>query len=140
MTSRAFALSQKGEKMLLYPAVFKTDGDYISVHFPDVPEAMTQGKDLDEAYKMAEEVLGFALEDYTEMPKASSIEEVKKVEPDATIALIAIDMVAYMRKYHSKVVRKNVSIPEYLAILAKEQGINVSQVLTEALEEKVNFG
>ncbi len=126
--------------MLVYPATFEQDGDYITVRFPDVPEAMTQGANLDEAYKMAEEVLGFALEDYKEMPKASTIEEVKKDHPDATIALISIDMIAYMRKYHSKVVRKNVSIPEYLAVLAKDQGINASQVLTEALEQKVNFG
>ena len=126
--------------MLVYPAMFEQDGDYITVRFPDIPEAMTQGENLDEAYKMAEEVLGFALEDYKEMPKASSIEEVKKSQPDATIALISIDMVAYMRKYHSKTIRKNVSIPEYLAVLAKEQGINTSQVLAEALENKINFG
>ncbi len=125
--------------MLVYPAIFENDGAYIAVRFPDIPEAMTQGADLDEAYRMAEEVLGFALEDYKEMPKASSIEEVKKEVPDATIALISVDMVAYMRKYHSKVIRKNVSIPEYLAVLAKEQGINASQVLTEALEEKLHY-
>lgn len=49
-------------------------------------------------------------------------------------------MVAYIRKYHSKVVCKNVSIPEYLAVLAKDQGINASQILTEALEQQINFG
>lgn len=123
--------------MLLYPAVFETDGDYIAVRFPDVPEATTQGKTIDEAYKMAEEVLGFALEDYKEMPKQSDLETVKDKYPDATIVLVPIDMVAYMRKYHSKVVRKNVSIPEYLVVLAKEQSINTSQVLTEALEERL---
>ena len=36
--------------MRLYPAMFQKDGDYILVTFPDVPEAITQGKDLQEAY------------------------------------------------------------------------------------------
>lgn len=30
--------------MLVYPALFTQDGDYILVTFPDVPEAITQGK------------------------------------------------------------------------------------------------
>ncbi|HFZ7037662.1 TPA: type II toxin-antitoxin system HicB family antitoxin, partial [Streptococcus agalactiae] len=51
--------------MLVYPAIFTQDSDYIMVTFPDVPEAITQGEDFQEAYEMAVEVLGFALEDYT---------------------------------------------------------------------------
>ena len=35
-------------------------------------------------------------------------------------------------------VRKNVSIPEWLAKRAKAEGLNVSQVLTEALEERLS--
>lgn len=124
--------------MLVYPAVFEKDGDYIQVYFPDIPEAMTQGKNIDEAYNKAEEILGFSLEDYKEIPEPSSLEKIKQNYPDSYIvALIKIDMRAYMRKYHSKVIRKNVTIPEYLAIEAKEKGLNVSQVLTETLEEKL---
>ena len=46
-------------------------------------------------------------------------------------------MLAYMKKYHSKKVRKNVTIPEYLNTLAEEKHLNFSQVLTEALELKL---
>lgn len=52
--------------MLIYPAVFTQDGNYIMVEFPDVPEALTQGETLEEAFNMAVEVLGFALEDKKE--------------------------------------------------------------------------
>ncbi|HFI0036686.1 TPA: type II toxin-antitoxin system HicB family antitoxin [Streptococcus suis] len=124
--------------MLLYPAIFTPDGQYTMVTFPDIPEAITQGKDFDEAYTMALEVLGFALEDYLEYPQATPIQELKKQYPDDDIALVAIDMLAYKKKYQSKKVRKNVTIPEWLNELAEEHNINFSQVLTEALELKLH--
>lgn len=123
--------------MLLYPAIFKHGDTAITVTFPDIPEAITQGKDLNEAYQMAIEVLGFVLEDYQEYPQASSTSQVQTDNPDAEVALISIDMNAYLRKYHSKKVRKNVTIPEWLNNLAEEKKLNFSQVLTEALESKL---
>lgn len=123
---------------MLYPAIFTKDGDYIMVTFPDVPEAITQGKDLNEAYEMAYEVLGFALEDYSDYPIPSDIDSLKTKYPNSSIALVNIDMVAYMRKYHSRKVRKNVTIPEWLNNLAEENNLNFSQVLTEALELKLH--
>ena len=125
--------------MLLYPAVFTpdTDSSSIAVAFPDIPEALTFGTDIEHAYQMAEEVLGFALEDYKDYPKASNIATIQAEHPGSTIALVSIDMTAYMRKYHSKKIRKNVNIPEWLNELAEAQKINFSQVLTEALELKL---
>lgn len=125
--------------MLLYPAIFTPDDETtsISVRFPDIPEAITFGTDINHAYEMAVEVLGFALEDYTDYPKASSLSELKAQHPQSDIALVSIDMIAYKKKYQSKKIRKNVTIPEWLNDLAEDQGINFSQVLTEALELKL---
>lgn len=125
--------------MLIYPAVFThgNETNSIGVRFPDVPEAITFGNDLKHAYEMAVEVLGFALEDYTDYPKASSVSDLKEQYPDSDIALIGIDMIAYMKKYHSKKVRKNVTIPEWLNNAAEDKNLNFSQVLTEALELKL---
>lgn len=124
--------------MLFYPAVFTQGEHYITVTFPDIPSALTQGETQEEAFEMAQEVLGFALEDYEKYPKASNIVELQKQHPESTIAVIGIDMVAYNRKYHSKKVRKNVTIPEWLNELAEKSNLNFSQVLTDALEEKLN--
>lgn len=124
--------------MLFYPAVFTQGERYITVTFPDIPSAITQGETQEEAFEMAQEVLGFALEDYEKYPKASNIVELQKQHPESTIAVIGIDMVAYNRKYHSKKVRKNVTIPEWLNELAEKSNLNFSQVLTDALEEKLN--
>ena len=124
--------------MLFYPAVFTQAEHYITVTFPDIPSAITQGETQEEAFEMAQEVLGFALEDYEKYPKASNIVELQKQHPESTIAVIGIDMVTYNRKYHSKKVRKNVTIPEWLNELAEKSNLNFSQVLTDALEEKLN--
>lgn len=124
--------------MLLYPAVFNQGEHYITVTFPDVPEAITQGETQTEAFEMAQEVLGLALEDYSEYPNPSDISLLKQQYPENTLALVAIDMLAYKKKYHSKKIRKNVTIPEWLNELAEESDLNFSQILTEALELKLN--
>lgn len=110
---------------------------YIIVKFPDIPAAMTQGEDLSQAYEKAVEVLGAVLDDYDNYPEPSSIESVSEQFPDSDLALIGVDLVAYRRKYHSKTVRKTVTIPEWLNDLAIEKQINFSQTLTEALKEKL---
>ncbi|WP_105148949.1 type II toxin-antitoxin system HicB family antitoxin [Streptococcus suis] len=124
--------------MLLYPAIFTQGEKYITVTFPDVPAAITQGKDQAEAFEMAQDVLGLVLEDYSEYPQATPIQELKKQYPDSDIALITIDMLAYKKKYQSKAVRKNVTVPEWLNSIAEENNVNFSQVLTEALKLKLN--
>ncbi|HEM5303345.1 HicB family protein [Streptococcus suis] len=125
---------------MLYPAIFTLDQETksVDVRFPDVPEAITFGNNLEHAHEMAQEVLGLVLEDYSEYPQATPIQELKKQYPDSDIALVAIDMLAYKKKYQSKAVRKNVTVPEWLNSIAEENNVNFSQVLTEALKLKLN--
>lgn len=47
--------------MQIYPAIFTTNEDNITITFPDIPEAITQGKYWAETYKMAQEVLGMVI-------------------------------------------------------------------------------
>ena len=60
---------------LFYPAVFHSaeEGGFW-ITFPDFPECMTQGDDMAEAYRMAEDALGLAIEDRlserAELPEA----------------------------------------------------------------------
>lgn len=124
--------------MLFYPAIFTQGEKYITVTFPDVPAAITQGENLQEAYDMAIEALGLVLEDYNTYPEASDVAELQKENPNSTIVLVSIDMLAYKKKYQSNKVRKNVTIPQWLNDLAESQHVNFSQVLTEALELKLH--
>ena len=49
-------------KKLFYPAVFhKAEEGGFWVSFPDIPECLTEGDDIQQAYEMAADALGLAL-------------------------------------------------------------------------------
>lgn len=126
---------------LFYPAVFhKAEEGGFWVTFPDIPECMTQGDDMQEAYEMAVDALGLSItsreESGEEIPEASSPETVT-AEPDAFLMVVEFDLMEYRRKHCSRAVKKTLSIPEWLNEAAMKQGINFSQVLQEALMAKV---
>ena len=124
-------------KKLVYPATFTQDGEYIFVEFPDVDGAVTPGENLQEAYEMAEEVLGVILADNKEYPVPSTVKEIATLYPNSDVALVGVDINAFRRKYRSKTIRKNITLPEWLNDLAVSEKINVSQIATEALKEKL---
>lgn len=127
---------------LFYPAVFhKAEEGGFWVSFPDIPECLTQGDDMQQAYEMAVEALGLSLttmeEAGEETPKSSAPDDID-VE-DGFLVVVEFDMAEYRRKYCSRAVKKTLSIPEWLNEAAIRQGINFSQVLQEALMQKVNM-
>lgn len=77
-------------KKRTYPATFTPDGDYLFVAFPDVEGAFTQGEDWQEAYNMAEEVLGIILAGKESYPAPSTVEEIAVRYPQAKVALVSV--------------------------------------------------
>lgn len=126
---------------LFYPAVFhKAEEGGFWVSFPDIPECMTQGDDMQQAYEMAVEALGLSLttlEEGEQIPKASSPDDVSP--EDGFLVVVEFDMAEYRRKHCSRAVKKTLSIPEWLNEEAMRRNINFSQVLQEALLQKVNM-
>lgn len=130
-------------KKLFYPAIFhkaEEGGSWIT--FPDLPECITEGDDMEEAYNMAVDALGLALTDRIkskeELPKASDIENIEKPE-DGVIVVVQFDKAEYDRRHNSRAVKKTLTIPEWLNEEALAMNINFSQVLQEALMEKVGI-
>lgn len=132
-------------KKLYYPAVFHIaeEGGFW-VTFPDIPECMTEGDDLEEAYKMANDALGLAitsrLEDNEEIPDPTKITDLEELEKDEFMAIIEFDIDEYRKKYSSKAVKKTLTIPEWLNKEAIDKGINFSKVLQDALIKEINKG
>lgn len=127
-------------KKLFYPAVFhKAEEGGYWVTFPDLPECITEGDNMEESYQMAVEALGLALtermKDKEEIPKASDIEDIK--DEDGVTVVVQFDMEEYNRKHNSKAVKKTLTIPEWLNERALEMNVNFSQVLQEALMDRV---
>lgn len=130
-------------KKLFYPALFhKAEEGGFWVSFPDIPECLTHGDNMEQAYEMAVEALGLALTDYeqdkTAFPAASD-PTVIDLEPNAFLVVIEFDMLAYKKRTNSRAVKKTLSIPEWLNEAAIAKGINFSQVLQEALLAKVQL-
>lgn len=128
---------------LFYPAVFhKSEEGGFWVTFPDIPECMTQGETMDEAYNMAADALGLSLSSMEEanesIPKASDPD---KIDPeDGVIAIIGFDMLEYKKRHSAKAVKKTLSIPEWLNEAAMREGVNFSSVLQDALISRLGLG
>jgi predicted RNase H-like HicB family nuclease len=127
---------------LFYPAIFhvaEEGGFWIT--FPDFPECMTQGEDMQEAYEMAVDALGLCLtsreQEKQEIPPASDISQISVGRGEYCV-IIEFDMLAYKKRTNSKAVKKTLSIPEWLNEEATALGINFSQTLQEALIGKLS--
>ncbi|MEQ2784102.1 type II toxin-antitoxin system HicB family antitoxin [Lachnospiraceae bacterium AM25-11LB] len=128
---------------LFYPAIFhKAEEGGFWISFPDLPECFTEGDDMKQAYEMAVEALGLALvnrkEEKEEIPMPSEIDKIQN--EDGIFVVIEFDMQEYLRKHNAKAVKKTLSIPQWLNEEATAMGINFSQVLQEALMNKLNIG
>ncbi|RGS81116.1 type II toxin-antitoxin system HicB family antitoxin [Coprococcus sp. AF21-14LB] len=126
---------------LFYPAVFHKEESGYWISFPDFPECFTEGDDMQQAYERAVDALGLAIvsrkEEKEEIPNPTEVTKLK--EEDGMVVIIGVDMVAYQKKHNSRAVKKTLSIPEWLNEEAMEMGVNFSQVLQEALLNKLNM-
>ena len=98
-------------------------------------------EDMQEAYEMAADALGLSLttidNEGETLPKASSADEIT-VE-DGILVIVEFDIAEYRRKNRSRAVKKTLSIPEWLNEAAIRENLNFSQVLQDALMEKLGM-
>lgn len=128
---------------LFYPALFhKAEEGGFWISFPDLPECLTQGEDMKQAYEMAVNALDLALthraENKEPLPSPSDVDSIV-LDNDSVLVIVEFDLMAYKKKNSSKAVKKTLTIPEWLNEEATAIGVNFSQVLQEALMEKLNI-
>ncbi len=127
----------------VYPAVFTAleDGRY-EVVFPDLEGCYTFGDDLQDAIEMAEDVLALTLYDYESdeavIPKASEGASIT-ISDNQFVNYIVADTLEYRKRFNNKAVKKTLTIPEWMNEAATNAGLNFSQVLQEALTQKLNL-
>ena len=127
----------------VYPAIFtKEEKDMYSVNFPDLEGCYTCGENLEEALYMAEDVLAFTLYDYerskSAIPAPSDRESVV-LSDGQFVNMVYCDTLAYQKRNNNKAIKKTLSIPEWLNEAATAADINFSQVLQDALKEKLHL-
>lgn len=126
----------------VYPAVFDYDSDGISISFPDLAGCFSCAYTDEEALLMAEEVLGLWMENMEvegeEIPKASELKDIK-LEPNQKTVLISVWMPLVRKAINNKSIKKTLSIPQWLDVMAREKDINFSSVLQEALKRELQL-
>jgi predicted RNase H-like HicB family nuclease len=132
---------------IAYPAVFypNENGGY-TAEIPDLPGCTTEGDDMADAIRMAEDaasgwILG-ELEDKRPVPPPSArgvIEPDENIGPNGFVQFIVLDIASYSRRYGKQTVKKNLTIPAWLETIASDNNLNFSQVLQEALIEKLHI-
>lgn len=129
----------------LYTAIFTPieDGSGYYARIPDLPGCITTGKSLADAIDQITDAMSGWLvvaEDEALEIAPPSPQSTLERGPETVCALIKADTLAYRARTDTHAVRKNVSLPAWMANLADKRGINCSQVLQEALNQQFHMG
>lgn len=124
-----------------YPAVFDySEKGVINISFPDFPSAVTYSENEADSIETAQEVLALVIADYEDcgrsIPDPSSLIKVKTTQK---LIYVNIWMPFHRSKMKEVYVKKTLTIPQWLNILALQNDINFSAVLVEGLKEKLNL-
>ena len=129
---------------LTYPAIITYEDNVFYIGFPDFEKEFynTYGDTFEEAVEMGKEYLVLLLEELEnekkEFPAPSKINKVKELlEDNQELVYISLNYEYEKSLVKIAYVKKTLTIPSYLDILAKNKNINFSQVLQEALKEKL---
>lgn len=122
---------------LIYPAIlYKGESGAYAIEVPDLPGCATGGDTLEEAISMGEDAAsGWVLDELEHGRPIPPASEPSALNPEegGFVTYLPLDMTAYAAKHGGKSVRKNLSIPAWLAAFAESRHINYSSVLQEAL-------
>ncbi len=126
----------------IYPAIFTKEENGYSVLFPDIDSCYTCGDSLEDAMEMAEDALSLVLYQYEtdgkDIPNPSDCHALETDE-QSFVSLIKCDTLEYRKRFSNKAVKKTLTIPEWMNDEATRLGINFSQLLQEALMQKLKL-
>ena len=124
----------------LFTAVFTPfeDGTGYEARIPDIPHCVTSGRDLPDALDMIADAASLMLIDMEDdgkpVPQPTAPQEIHAPEGGVT-SLVRLDTDRYRMMNDTRAVRKNVSLPAWMATMAERRGVNCSQVLQDALRQ-----
>ncbi|MGL5315896.1 MAG: type II toxin-antitoxin system HicB family antitoxin [Peptostreptococcaceae bacterium] len=120
----------------IFPAIFYREEDGYNVYFPDIAGAFTCGDTFEEAMFMAKDCLELCLSDVDNIPTVGEIDNIK-LKKGEYIVMIKADMIEFRKKYQSQLIKKTLTIPQWLNDLGIEKGVNFSSMLVKALKKEL---
>ncbi len=137
-------MSTKKSPIYAYPAIFtpEPEGGYY-IHFPDIDNCFTCSDTIEDGMLKAADALALMIYTNYEEPDKSAPEST----PILSLTLKKNEFATYVscnttecrKKFGTKAVKKTLTIPEWLNDAAVKERINFSQVLQDALKEKLNI-
>lgn len=126
-----------------YPVVLDfSDEEFVYIFFPDFDHAMTCVPKEEDYVNAAQEFLALTIKDFEddgkELPKSSSPEAIE-LQNKQQIIYVNIWMPYHRSKIKETYVKKTLTIPSWLDILAKNKNVNFSRVLVEALKKELKI-
>ena len=100
------------------------DGTEFYARVPDLPGCITTGSDVDDCIDLISDAMALWLvsaEDHGDpIPQASKQSDIPR-EADSVLSIIQADTIAYRALTDTRAVRKNVSLPAWMANLADKR-------------------
>lgn len=127
-----------GANILVYPVILSKNDDGYFVTVPDFA-VNTEGKDVADAIAMARDAIGLNVLQLEDEGNAAPepYSQSFQIQDDDILTLVDVDIIDYRKKYDNRTVRKNCTIPYCLNADAEKAGINFSQLLQEALKQRL---
>lgn len=126
-----------------YPAIFTYEDDTIYIEFPDFENCFTDASNEDEAFFYAQEILELCMYDMDqkrlELPKRKDIQQMK-LKSNQVIVLFTVSMKQVRDKVRNEYVKKTLTLPKWLDELGKENKVNFSMLLQNAIIDYLGLG
>ena len=124
-----------------YPVIFREDKrDKVPfyVYVPDL-DVSTQGTSMTDAIEMARDAIQLKIvsleDDKQDVPEPNTVNA--KTKQGDILSYVDIDSTKYRAALRNLSVKKNCTLPQWLAEKAEKAGINFSRVLQDALISKL---
>lgn len=126
----------------IYPVKLKKEGDIILVTFPDFPDQVTEAETEIEAVENAQNVIALEIMDNIDQnkrnPEPSEQNDII-LEDGEKLIYVQIWLPYYRQNVKEIYVKKTLTIPQWLDLMAKEKEINFSAVLVRGLKKELGI-
>ena len=124
-----------------YPVVFDySEEGYIHISIPAFEGALSCVEVQEDPVKAAQEVLAMYIQDYEQTDRPfPDAQDIPELAEDERLVYVNVWMPYYRSRIKETFVKKTLTIPSWLDILAKNNNINFSALLVKALKEELHI-
>lgn len=124
-----------------YTAVIVQEGSKFFARVPDIAGCVTTGKTLEDAVAQITDALSGCLVVWEDqglpVPDPTPQQDIPH-DAASILTLVSVDTILYRAQTDTRAVRKNVSIPAWMASMAERKGLNCSKILQDALAQQLS--